>query len=296
MWLLYALISPLFWAIVHILDWYCVERLFEKPWMGAITSSLASCSIFLFLPFLGSNITWEVPRLEIVAAAILAGALIQISQFLYFQALSYSEADIIAAYWNITPIVLPITSFLLLGRVLHVRHYLGIIILILVSIGFCLTDTNFKTRWRAFYLMSFACCIQAASLLLEEFVFHHSLFFMGFLFITIGIIISGASPLLLHSVRHSFLKTLITIRRSIPIVFTIELINLVALLTSQRAIALGIPSLVAAVETTIPAYTFILSVGLYQFKFAWYDAKILRHLRLKLLLLGLMMIGIWLVS
>jgi hypothetical protein len=37
----YALLSPLLWAIVHLLDWYCVEQIFEKPWMGGIFSSLA---------------------------------------------------------------------------------------------------------------------------------------------------------------------------------------------------------------------------------------------------------------
>lgn len=296
MWLLYALLSPLFWAIVHLLDWYCVERLFEKPWMGAITSSLASCSVFLLLPLFSSNIIWQLPHLEVIAAAILVGILIQISQVFYFQSLSYSEAGIVAAYWNITPTVLPIVSFLLLGRVFQARHYLGIVTLILVSVGFCLADTNFKARWKAFYLMSFACCIQAVALLLEEYVFHHSAFFIGFLLTTIGIIISGIFPLFIRSVRRSFFKTLATMQSSISILFAIELINLVALLLSQRAIALGIPALVAAIETTIPAYTFILSVGLYRFNLPLSDVRTLHHLRLKLLLLGAMMAGIWLIS
>lgn len=296
MWLLYALLSPLFWAIVHLLDWYCVERLFEKPWMGVITSSLASCSIFLFLPLFGSNIIWDLPPLETVAAAILAGVLIQISQIFYFQALSYSEAGIIAAYWNITPTVLPIASFLLLGKVFQVRYYFGIVTLILVSIGFCLADTHFKTRWKAFYLMSLASCVQAAALLLEEYVFHHSSFFIGFFLITMGIILSGIFPLLIRSVRRSFYRTLLAIQSGFFILFAIELINLIALLMSQRAIALGVPSLVVAVETTIPAYTFILSVGLYGINRHLSDAKVLHHLRLKLLLLAGMMTGIWLVS
>lgn len=296
MWLLYALLSPLFWAIVHLLDWYCVERLFEKPWMGAITSSLASCSIFLLLPLFSSNLIWEMPRFEVIAVAILAGILIQISQIFYFQSLSYSEAAIVAAYWNITPTVLPIASFLLLGKVFQARHYLGIVILILASVGFCLVDTNFKARWKAFCLMSFACCIQAVALLLEEFVFHHSSFLVGFLLTTIGIIVCGILPLLVQSVRLSFFKALSAMWSGIPILFAIELVNLFALLMSQRAIALGIPSLVAAVETTIPAYTFIFSVVLYRFRLPFSDVRTLHHLRFKLLLLGVMMAGVWLIS
>ncbi|GAB4386075.1 MAG: hypothetical protein Kow00121_51960 [Elainellaceae cyanobacterium] len=239
---------------------------------------------------------WEIPRLEVIAAALLSGALIQISQVFYFQALSYSEAGIVSAYWNITPTILPIASFLLFGRFLQVRHYLGIITLILVSVGFCLADVNFKTRWKAFYLMSVASCIQAAALLLEEHIFRHSSFFIGFLLITIGIIISGVLPLSIRSIRLSFFKSLAMMQCSALVLFGIELLNLLALLLSQRAIALGIPALVAAVETTIPAYTFILSVVLYRFNLPLSDARVLHHFRLKLMLLGTMMAGICLVS
>lgn len=76
----------------------------------------------------------------------------------------------------------------------------------------------------------------------------------------------------------------------------IELINLVALLMSQQAVALGIPSLVAAVETTIPAYTFILSIVLHRLNLPLNDARVFYQLRLKWLLLGIMMVGIFGVS
>ncbi len=75
----------------------------------------------------------------------------------------------------------------------------------------------------------------------------------------------------------------------------IEFMNLVALLLSQRAIALGISSLVAAVETIIPAYLFIFSVGLHRFNLLLGDLRVLHCLRLKLLLGG-MMAGVVLVS
>ncbi len=72
--------------------------------------------------------------------------------------------------------------------------------------------------------------------------------------------------------------------------------NLVALLLSQGAIALGIPSLVAAVETIIPANLFLFSVGLHRFNLMLGDLRVLHCLRLKLMLLGGMMAGVVLVS
>jgi drug/metabolite transporter (DMT)-like permease len=177
MWLLFALMSPFFWAIVHVLDAHCVERVFDRPWMGVITSALTSLVVVLIIPFAIPFVSWQVPRWEIVLLALLAGAVIQLSQAFYFQALDYSEAGIVAAYWNMTPALLPIASFVVLNKVLGGWRYLGIAILILASVSFCLLDTNFKARWRSFLLMVLASGLQVGALLLEKHVFEEGTFF-----------------------------------------------------------------------------------------------------------------------
>jgi drug/metabolite transporter (DMT)-like permease len=298
MWLLYALLSPLLWAMVHLLDWHCVTWMFKQPWMGVITSSLASCIVFLILPFAWSDIFSNLPDRQMTALALATGVLIQVSQAFYFQSLAYSEAGIVAAYWNITPTLLPIASLLLFDEVLYIKHYLGIGTLVLASVGFCLIDTSFKTRWKSFSLMFVASCLQAVALLVEDYVFKHSSFVASFFFITVGIILIGLTPLLLHRVRRTLSQTLNTARSGniVAVLVGIEAVNLLALLLSQRAIDLGIPSLVAAVETTIPAHTFILSALMFSMTQRFGDSRSLLRLRLKIALLVVMIIGIWLVS
>ncbi len=70
--------------------------------------------------------------------------------------------------------------------------------------------------------MIFACYVQAAALLLEEYIFGRSSFFIGYLLVTVGIIISGILPLLIPSVRISFFEALARIQDSIPVLFVIE--------------------------------------------------------------------------
>ena len=107
MWLVFALMAPFFFAVVHVLDSYCVSDIFEKPWVGGLTSSLATVVVILMaMPFVLPFIEWSLPPSKIILLALLAGGLIQASQFLYFQALSYSEAGIVAAYWNMIPAIL----------------------------------------------------------------------------------------------------------------------------------------------------------------------------------------------
>jgi len=48
-WLAFALVSPAFWAIVHVLDSYCVDKVFDRPWIGVITSG---ATILFALPLL----------------------------------------------------------------------------------------------------------------------------------------------------------------------------------------------------------------------------------------------------
>jgi drug/metabolite transporter (DMT)-like permease len=295
MWLVFALLSPVFWAIVHVLDSHCVERVFEKPWMGVITSSIASLIVILVIPFALPFTDLTLPEAKFTLLALLAGFLIQVSQVLYFQALDHSEAGIVAAYWNLTPALVPVASLIFFGKVLSRRHYLGIGLLVITSVCFCLIGTDIKTNWRAFWLMMIASCLQVNALLLEDQVFKQCTFFVGFLLITVGIIITGVLPLLFVKVRRVFSKNMVSLRPAIPMIFGIEVANLIALFMSQRAIDLGVPSLVAAVEATVPAYTFALSILLLTVYSPFGDQEAWNYFPFKLFLSVAMAFGVRLV-
>jgi len=296
MWLLFALMTPLFWALVHIADSHCVEEIFEKPWMGVITSSLSSILVFLLLPVILPFVDVSLPEPYILFLAFGVGALIQISQAFYFKALSYTEAGIIAAYWNMTPALLPIFSFIFFREILQLPQYVGIAVLIVTSVGMCVIDINFHGRWTSFFLMGMASFLQVIALLLEDIIFQHADFFVGFYAITFGLIITGSLPLLLPHVRKTFTKNAHRIKPAIIIFLTIEALNLCALATSQKAIDLGNPSLVAAVETSVPAYTFLMSLIFLALSSKLGDTDTLKNLPLKFGLVGLMVIGVLLVS
>lgn len=175
MWLLFALSTPLFWSIVHVMDSDCVDEIFEKPWMGAVTSALASIVVFVPLPFILPFVSWEIPKLEIILLSLGAGMLIQISQAFYFQALAYSESGVVAAYWNMTPALLPLATFIATGSILSTTKYAGILILITASVGMCLVDTNLETRWRSFFLMLTASFLQVIFFLIEDHIYQQIL-------------------------------------------------------------------------------------------------------------------------
>lgn len=295
MWFIFSLLAAFFFALVHIMDSYCVEEIFEKPWMGVITSSIASLIILPLLPTISPLINWTLPQGHIVFLAFSCGILIQISQLFYFNALEYSDAGIVSSYWNFVPMFLPISMFLLYGKVLSLPQYFGILILIFTSVTMCLMEGGIEAKWKSFFLMIFASILQVAAYLIENIVFKESNFFLGFLIITSGIIITGLTPLFFKKIRRILKKNIKKIITLLRFFVLIEIVNLAALLFAQLGIANGNPALVAAVETTIPAHVFLLSFIILFFFPKLKHNNVLININIKIILVIFMCFGVWLV-
>ncbi|MBK8815306.1 MAG: EamA family transporter [Methylococcaceae bacterium] len=293
MWLYYALIGPPFWALVNILDSHCVGNVFDRPWVGVITGSLATAVIFLAFPFILPFIEWQFPHWRIIALSIVAGGLIQLSQAFYFQALERTEAGIVAAYENFTPTLMPLASYFLMGEVLEPWHYIAIGVLVVASLCFCLIDISRDGKWDSILLMMVTSSLQVAAILIEKYVFEHGDFIICFLLIISGVVLSGVLPLLFSSnVRKIFIGNIPKLKPLTGLFIGLECANLVALYLSQKAVDLGSPALSAAMETTVPGYTFLITVALLYFKHHYGDEDAKYRLRTKLILVAIMSVGV----
>lgn len=296
LWLILALISPALWAVVHVLDAYFVRDVFEQPWIGLVTSgfmllaALPALSAALF--FTGVKpIAWDVAVL-----AVLAGVAFMVGQVLYFTALRTSEAGVVAAYWNMIPMALPIVSFFLFGEVLTPLMYAGIVVIVSSSVGFCLVDGTHESRWKTFWLMALGAALQVAYFLLQKEVFESCPTYQGFLIITASMAFVGLTPLLKKDRRRIWRSNWPLIRPAIGFLLFIEVVNIAAVGTSQFAVEAGSPSLVSAVEATMPAYTFFLALLLFRWTKSMGDEAAGRRFPLKIALSIVMGVGVWLVS
>jgi uncharacterized membrane protein/uncharacterized membrane protein (DUF373 family) len=292
MWIQYALFSSFLWAIVHILDEHCVDNIFSKPWLGVITSSGISAGIFLLVPFL--NMPIIIPQWDVLLICLFTGAIIQLSQVYYFRALDCSDSGTVSAYWNLTPTFLPVISYWLFGYIITGNNYIGIGLLLVASVGLCVID-KFESKWDTLYLMSVAASLQTGVVLLEKYIFDRSQFFGAFLAISMAIFMTGLFSLGMREVRISLVKDLPKIKKALPVFIIIELINWVALYTGQSAVKMGVPSLVSAIEASVPAFAFGISLVLAMLTHK-IDVETKRKLPIKWAMVGLMMIGVWLIG
>lgn len=295
-WLMFALMSPFFWAIVHVLDAYCVDKVFDRSWIGIFTSALA---MLFVMPLLAIGLLFggvSTMSMESVALCGLSGVVFMTSQILYFKALEETESGIVAAYWNIIPLILPVLSYFLWGEVLTQSRYIGIGVLIVSSVLFCLLDDSLQSRWNSIGVMFLAAWMQVLYFILQKHIFSQCEVYQAFLVITLAMAITGVIPLLFSAQRKVIS---VNMRRIWPVfwlILLIEIANLIAIATSQFAVNLAAPSLVSAVEASTPAYTFIVSLGLFAATKKYGEESAKKHLASKIFLVFNMVLGVWLVS
>jgi len=218
--------------------------------------------------------------------------LIQASQALYFQSLARSEAGIVAAYWNLVPAILPAVAFVVLGRVFGVVQYAGILVILVASVTMCLLDGHLRTRWQSFLLMLGAAVLQVVALLSLDRIYDSLPYFEVFLLTVGGIVACGCAPLVFRRARIVFRRNAGRLLSCWRLLVGIEVINLCALAASHKALQLGYPSLVEAVESTIPAFCFGLSVTLCRLAPRFGDTESLQQIGWKLACVACMVLGV----
>lgn len=261
--------------------------------MGIVTSSITSLIFFLPLPFILPFVQINIPSVYIVLMAFLAGIFIQASQAFYFVSLSYTEAGIVAAYWNMVPAMVTCVSFI--RKELIAFEYFGILLIIIASTWICILDYPNKSRVRTFFYMFLAALLQSSALMLEDVVYQETSFLTGFIIVTSGLVFTGLVPFIFKKSRRLLKKNFVKIYNAKSIFIGIEVLNLFALFTSQMAINLGIPSLVAAVEATIPGYTFGLSMLFSHFN-KTHGSQNTSSIYWKILCVLQMVLGVWLIA
>jgi len=273
-----------------------VNKIFEKPWFGVITSSLSSMIVFQSIPFVAPFVDTSIPETTLIIIAFLAGCFFQSSQFFYFRALIYSDAGIVSAYWNFTPAFLPLASYIIFRQAFNLHQYIGIIIQIFASVGLCLVDSNLRTRWIALFFMLGGSMLQVIGYMMEDYVFDRAPFFPAYLIFTAGLITTGFVPLFWHTYRQQVLRNFRTLISFLRIFLLIEIVNLVAIALGQFALTSSSAPLVAAISSTIPMHIFLINLFLLRFVPKLVKRESPHKLPYKFGLVTCMVFGVWLLS
>lgn len=296
MWLLASISSAILFAGVHLFDEFCVHKIFEKSYVGIFISGIVSLLVLPLIAFLVFNFESQFGNNTHVVAALMIGIIIQLNQFLYFQSLVHSEAGIVAAYWNIAPILVAFFSYIFLDTRLEIVQYFGIFLLVIAAVSFCLVDANKEKRWTSFSLILFATLFQAIVFLLFEYSLRGNGYLATLLLIHCGLAASGITTILfpqMFSLIRGSQKILISYSW---IFLIVELFNALAYGMIELAILLGGSTLTSAVDSTTPGFTFLGAILLSKFKYHQHPFFTDRFTLIKIFCVGIMTLGVFLIS
>mgnify|MGYP001315784334 CR=1 FL=1 len=243
-WLFYALLAPLLFSVVNILDKVLRDKHLGTHAM-TISGGLASLLVFFFLmPFVDFSIT---PL--IFLCGILVGALFFLAGFPYFHALSIEEVSRVAPLWNFEAPITLVLAYLFLKEELVANEYIGFILVVLGA--FLLVTRNMRKEFipnKAFFLMIGATLLTAAGVVITKWLFSTASFLTVQTLIFLGSGMSASFILLfLKKQRKNYFKEIKNVRKSVLTKYFARASFLIAGITTFNfAVLLGSPSLTVA--------------------------------------------------
>lgn len=304
-WILVSFLTPAVWALVNLIDVYFVKGIYENEYDGATISCLFQVVPLVSIFWMG----FPVVEKRIALLAILGGLAFAVSMFFYFKALFVSnDASLVETFLNAVSIVVPILAFFLIGEILNLFQYIGIVIVFVGAITLVF-DREIRKRkiLKVGAMMLIAVLSLSVSMIIERDVYAHASFWDGFLYFSFGVFLAGVIFYFLRRSKGNGSLSVLT-KRYLSWFIVAELLALAGVLTSQRAIDISpAVSLVAVIESFIPVFILIFSVLISACAILIMPTKSaeaietirqeqLIGMRIKLIAIGIMAIGIYLIN
>lgn len=263
-WFLIALIAPFLWAIVAIIDTHFVHGVYEDEYDGTVISGVFQLLPWLLVPL--GVIEFTFPGIEVAVLALAAGGFFLLSFFHYFKALFVSnDTALMQTFWNVSVLIVPFFSWLLIGEVLTNTNYIGIG---MAFLGIMFFNFDGKVKGIGFLKIVFpmfgAVVFLSFSMVVARMAYELTTdFWSVFLLFSLGATIT-AFIILVIGKRSPFqrVKKIAVLSRKYFFFFAIaEVLSVVATLTSQKAISIA-PSVsfVAVVESLVPVFVMFISI------------------------------------
>jgi drug/metabolite transporter (DMT)-like permease len=263
-WFYLALLAPLIYAVVNLIDDNMLRHVYKSPHIGAIVSGLFGglplLSLF-FLPVQGIG-------LQFAAAATLAGFLTTVFLYCYFVALDKESPSVVVAFLGAAPILLGALSFALLGERLTQSEIVGAGIVIVAS-GLLVTNRGDRTHFSKSLpsLLAATLLLSVISVLLK-YAYNGAVFYPVYLTFCAGMMLGGVYFwLVLFYAKQT--KTTKRLKKSLKKFFVLflitELLGIAAEFTMSLAISRGPVTAVRTMEGIQPVYILLISVLLYPF-------------------------------
>ena len=296
-WFMFALIAPVVFAGVDVIDKYILTNHVTNPFSYKLLSVLMDIPIpFLLLALtpISFSFPWSV-------LSMLTGFIFSLSSILYLKAMGVEEASRVIALFFVSPIfVLPL-AFIFLGETLSLPKYLGAGLLVLSAVLVSYRRTKRKTSSLISPALGFMVTLALigaggdvlAKHILDSFDYWQFLFWS-----LIGGLLGGFLIFCFPKVRQNFLGNFRIISKGVFFWVGIStFLGYIGLISYYVAVSLESISLVAAVPSIEPFFVLLLTVLLSSLAHGTLKEEVdKRAITLKMSAFVLIILGAWLIA
>jgi uncharacterized membrane protein len=253
MWLIIALLAPIFYAVSNVFDNILANKSFKNPMTLVFYTSLFNVVFVIFL-FLFFN--FSLPSISLLPIFILLGVINILYLFPYYKGLQNDDTSIVSSFFGLGRIFIPIWAFFIIGEQLSVLEYIGIVLIIigsvLLSIRGSLKDIKFS---KAIFYILFASFVISFEGVLLKYLFEHGVSVIvgigGEMFISF---VYGLFFLLHKKTRLDIVENFFLFKKKILIFFGEEVATFVAFFSGSYALSIAPVSLVQGVGALTPFF------------------------------------------
>jgi drug/metabolite transporter (DMT)-like permease len=263
MWLLFAFLGPIFWALSTHIDKYLVEKYFKHS-DTAVLMVFTACIGLVMLPFIWffQPSIFLIPHLSMVVM-IVSGILYMWAMLFYLKAIQSSEASIISPLFQLVIVFTFILGYLILGETLTSNGLWGTVLIVFGALLLSVNSSmRFRSmRWKTVFLMILCTLILAVSSVIFKFFAVHEQFWGTVFWIYVGQALFGIMILMIPKYYKQFKILLKTNTQALLAINGInELVNLGGSLGSRFA-SLFVPvAIVSAISSTTSLFVFIFGI------------------------------------
>ncbi|HEX7260153.1 MAG TPA: EamA family transporter [Candidatus Saccharimonadia bacterium] len=261
-WLIPALLAPMLWAFVVLIDDNLLRNVFRNAYFGGIAAGLFALIPLLILLVLPHTI----PAWPVLVAAIAAGLATTCFYFLLFRSLELAEPSIVTAISMLATAFVPVMAWLVVGEQLGVYQLIGLAVLVVSSVAMSLLDARGFRPNRALYIMAGGSVLYAAAAVAMKYVYGEVDYRSGYLFFAAGMVLGGLFLMTATKPGRGFIATARGFSLNVwGFIVVGELLNVCAEALQGLAVSRGPVSLVRALEGLQPAWVLLIALILFPF-------------------------------
>ena len=261
-WFYLALLAPLLFAIVNLIDDNLLRFVYKGPYLAAAASGIFGALPLISLLF----VDWTPITISQAGVMLLAGFLTAIYYFFYFKSLAVESPSVVIAIMSLVPATLPVLAYFLLDERLTSAQFTGFTVVLIASLGLAMTEVK-KFKFSAALVPALVVVgIVDITSLLTKYVYEQAAFYPAFICFSIGLGLGGvyfALIMFFDHKKHDLSVFKKSIHKLFVIFIMVELLAVAAEFTSNLAVSRGAVSLVRVVEGIQPMYVLLIALVLY---------------------------------